>query len=283
MPGDPNRQGERPPSVQDRLPDNDLVYFILDAVIKLDISAITAKYEQEERGFPPYSPRMVVALLLYSYCCGVLSSRKITQACQDRLAFRAIVGDNIPNWQIISDFRRLHIRELEGLFVQILKLYQRTRLVNLGHTGLDSTKIKANTGCQKAMSYGQMKEEKQRLRREIHQLLSEAEAVDRQEDRRYGTDCRGEELPEQLALQRNCRERIWQAERALEAEAKAFGEPPKIDSSGDEGPNRGRERTLILDIPADREIRSLTWEAAARKCVELYREVISKHEDCPRR
>jgi transposase len=282
-PGNPNQKGKPATPVQDRLPENDLAYFILDTVNGLDISAITAKYEQERRGFPPYSPRMMVALLLYSHCRGVVSSRKIMQACQERLTFRAIVGDNIPNWRIISDFRKLHIKELEGLFVQILKLCQRVHLVKLGHTGLDSTKVKANVGRQKAMSYGRMKDGEQRLQHEIHRLLSEAETMDQREDQLYRTDCRGEELPEQLAHQQSCLEQIWLAKRASEAEAKASGEQATADSRSDEGPGCSRKRTVILDIPADREIHPPTWEEAARKRVEVYREVISKHKNCPRR
>jgi len=139
-PWNPNQQWLLPPSVHDWLPENDLVYFILDTVNELDISAITKKYEQEERGYPPYNPRMMVALLFYSYCRGIFSSRKIMQACEERLTFRVIVGDDIPNWRTISDFRKLHLKELEDLFVQVLQLCQKAGLVKLGHIALDSTK-----------------------------------------------------------------------------------------------------------------------------------------------
>lgn len=179
---DQNLQGEHPPSVQNRLSENDSVYFILDTATELDISTITAKYEQEQRGFPPYSPCMMVALLFYSYFRGVFSSRKIMQACQERLTFRAIVGNNISNRRIISDFRKLHIKGLEGLFIQVLKLYQRASLVKLGHIGSDRTKVKAQVGRQKGMNCCRMKKEEQRLQHKIHRLLSEAEAVDQQEE-----------------------------------------------------------------------------------------------------
>ncbi len=123
-PWNPNQQYLLPPSVQDWLPENNLVYFLLDTVNELDISAITEKYEQTKRGFPPFHPRMMVALLLYSYCRGIFSSRKIMQACEERLTFRIIAGDDIPNWRTISDFRKLHIKELQQLFVQVLQLCQ---------------------------------------------------------------------------------------------------------------------------------------------------------------
>ena len=152
----PNQQWLLPPSFHDWLPENDLVYFILDTVNELDISAITAKYEQEERGIPPYNPRMMVALLFYAYCRGIFSSRKIMRACEERLTFRVIVGDDISNWWTISDFCKLHLKQLEGLFVQVLQLCQKAGLVKLGHIVLDGTKVKANASRHKAMSYGRM-------------------------------------------------------------------------------------------------------------------------------
>jgi transposase len=151
-PWNPNQRWLIPPSTQDWLPENDLVYFILDVVNELDISAIAQKYEQEERGYPPFHPRMMVALLLYSYCRGIFSSRKIMQACQERLTYRVITGDDIPDFRTISDFRKLHLKELQRLFVQVLRLCQQAGLVKLGHIALDGTKIKANASRHKAMS-----------------------------------------------------------------------------------------------------------------------------------
>jgi len=195
----PNQQYLLPPSVQDWLPENDLVYFILDTVNELDISAITQKYEQEKRGFPPYQPRMMAALLLYAYCRGIFSSRKIMQACQDQLTFRVITGDDVPDFRTISDFRKLHLKELQLLFVQVLQLCQEVGLVKLGHIALDGTKVKANASRHKAMSYGRMLKEESRLKEEIKQLLEKAEAIDQQQDNEYGPDRRGDELPEELA------------------------------------------------------------------------------------
>ncbi|MFB0525672.1 MAG: IS1182 family transposase [Phycisphaerae bacterium] len=255
-PWNPNQQWLLPPSVHDWLPENDLVYFILDTVNELDISAITKKYEQEERGYPPYNPRMMVALLFYAYCRGIFSSRKIMQACEERLTFRVIVGDDIPNWRTISDFRKLHLKELEDLFVQVLQLCQKAGLVKLGHIALDSTKVKANASRHKAMSYGRMKQEEKRLKEEIDQLLSKAESVDQQEDQQYGSDCRGDELPEELARRQSRLKRIQEAKKALEAEAKAAAEQAQKqreeeDSKNDDEPKRGRKPRPFSDIPAD--------------------------------
>jgi len=170
-PWNPNQQWLLPPSVQDWLPENDLVYFVLEVAGELDISAITQKYEQQERGYPPYNHRMMVALLFYAYCRGIYSSRKIMAACEERLTFRVIVGDDIPNWRTNSSFRKLHIKELSALFVQIFRLCQAAGLVKLGHIALDSTKVKANASGHKAMSYGRIKQEERRLKEQINQLL----------------------------------------------------------------------------------------------------------------
>jgi transposase len=255
-PWNPNQQYLLPPSVQDWLPENDLVYFILDTVNELDISAVTEKYEQEKRGFPPFHPRMMVALLLYSYCRGVFSSRKIMQACQERISFKVIVGDDIPNFRTISDFRKLHLKELQLLFVQVLQLCQEAGLVKLGHIALDGTKIKANASRHKAMSYGRMLKEEKRLTEEIKQLLEKAEAVDQQEDDKYGFDHRGDELPEELARRGSRLKRIQKAKKALEAKAKVAAQEAQKqreqeDSTNDDKPKRGRKRKAVSEIPAD--------------------------------
>jgi len=256
-PWNPNQQYLLPPSVQDWLPENDLVYFVLDTVNELDISAITEKYEQEKRGYPPYNPRMMVALLFYAYCRGIFSSRKIMAACEERLTFRVITGDDIPDFRTISDFRKLHIKELADLFIGVLQLCQKAGLVKLGHIALDSTKVKANASRHKAMSYGRMKQEEKRLKEEIEQLLSKAEFVDRQEDQQYGSNCRGDELPEELARRQSRLARIQEAKKALEAEAKAAPQEAQKqreeDSKNDDEPKGGRKPKAVSDIPEDKK------------------------------
>jgi len=252
----PNQQYLLPPSVQDWLPENNLVYFILDTVNELDVTAITQKYEQEKRGFPPFHPRMMVTLLLYSYCRGIFSSRKIMQACQERLTFRVIAGDDIPNFRTISDFRKLHLKELRQLFVQVLQLCQEAGLVRLGHIALDGTKIKANASRHKAMSYGRMLTEEKRLKEEIKQLLEKAEITDEREDNKYGTDHRGDELPEELARRESRLKRIQKAKKALETKAKAaaqqtFKECEQEIIKHDDKPKRGRKRKAVSEVPAD--------------------------------
>ena len=223
-PWDPDQSWLLPPSPRDWLPEDDLVYFVLDTSRELDISAITRKYEQEERGFPPYHPRMMVALLLYSYTQGVFSSRRIMKRCERDVSWRVLVQDDVPNFRTISDFRKLHLKELERLFVQVLRLCQEAGLVKLGHVALDGTKIKANASRHKAMSYGRMKEEEKRLRKEIRELLKQAESTDAAEDREHGQNHRGDELPAELARRESRLRKIREARKALEAQAKAQAE-----------------------------------------------------------
>ena len=244
----PNQQYLLPPSVQDWLPENDLVYFILDTVNELDISAITRKYEQEKRGFPPFHPRMMAVLLLYSYCRGIFSSRKIMLACQERISYKVIVGNDIPNFRTISDFRKLHLKELQQLFVQVLQLCQEAGLVKLGHIALDGTKIKANASRHKA------------------------ESADRQEDDKYGPSRRGDELPEELAHRQSRLKRIQEAKRALEAKAKVAAQQARQqrklqDSTNDDNPKRGRKRKAISEVPANNKQYNFTdVRAGSGKC-----------------
>ena len=257
-PWNPNQEWLLPPSALDWLPGNDLVYFILDTVRELDISAISAKYEQEERGYPPYHPRMMVALLLYAYCRGIFSSRQIMQACQERISFRVLVSDDIPNFRTISDFRKLHLKELQQLFVQVLQLCQEAGLVKLAHVSLDGTKVKANASRHKAMSYGRMAKEEARLAEAIEQMLAEAEAIDQQEDKEYGPDRRGDELPEALARRETRLQRIREAKKALEAKAQAAAQAvqkqrDQEDSKCDDKPQRGRNHKASSEVPADKK------------------------------
>jgi hypothetical protein len=199
---------------------------------------------------------MMVALLLYSYCRGIFSSRKIMQACQERLTYRVITGDDIPDFRTISDFRKLHLKELKRLFVQVLRLCQEAGLVKLGHIALDGTKIKANASRHKAMSYGRILKEEKRLAEEIKQLLEKAQAIDRQEDDKYGTDRRGDELPEELARRESRLKRIREAKKALEAKAKAQVEQverqrKQEDLANEDKPKRGRKCKAVSDVPAD--------------------------------
>jgi transposase len=210
-----------PPSPQDWLPEDDLVYFLLDTVATLDLAPFFAHYERELRGQPPFHPRMMVALLLYCYATGTRSSRKIMRRCRVDVACRIIVGSDIPDFRTISDFRKTHLGRLEALFVEVLKLCALAGLARVGTLALDGTKVKANASRHKAMSYDRMKAEEERLKQEIAKLLAEAQATDDAEDARHGPDRHGDELPEELARRQGRLTKIQQARALLEERARA--------------------------------------------------------------
>lgn len=223
-PYEPDQDFLMPASMRDWLPTDHLAYFISDIVDQLDLSAILGRYASEERGYPPYHPAMMVRVLLYAYCIGVPSSRKIEKRLCEDIAFRVLAANNTPDFRTISDFRKDHLKALSGLFLQVLKLCQKAGLVKLGHVALDGTKIKANASKHKAMSYKRMKEEEARLENEVVELMMKAEAVDEEEDCRYGKDKRGDELPKELAFRESRLKKIWEAREALEEEAKREAE-----------------------------------------------------------
>jgi transposase len=210
-----------PPSVHDFVPADHLSRFVVTLVTEeLDVSAIMASY-QGEKGQPPYHPAMMVSLLLYAYAVGVYSSRKIAKACMERVDFMAIVALQAPDFRTVSEFRRRHLAALSALFVQVLKLCAAAGLVQLGHVALDGTKIKANASKHKAMSYAYMKEREAELQAEVDSWLKAAEAADAAEDKAYGVDRRGDEMPEWVANKEARLAKLRQAKAELEAEAKA--------------------------------------------------------------
>jgi transposase len=209
-----------PPSPHDWLPEGDLVYFLLDTVATLDLAPFFAHYERELRGQPPFHPRMMVALLLYCYATGTRSSRKVMRRCHVDVACRVIVGEDIPDFRTISDFRKIHLARLEALFVEVLKLCALAGLARVGTIALDGTKVKANASRHKAMSYDRMKAEEARLQKEIAAILAEARATDDAEDLRHGPDRHGDELPDELARRQSRLAKIQGAKTLLEERAR---------------------------------------------------------------
>jgi transposase len=218
-----------PPSLRDWLPEDHLAFFVGDLIDHLDLSAITAAYEDEERGYPPYHPVMLTKVLVYAYCVGVFSSRKIQRRLIEDIAFRVLAAGNEPDFRTIADFRKRHLSALQGFFEQVLDVARALGTLRVGRIALDGSKVKANASKHKAMSYGRMKEKAKQLRDEVTQLLAQAEATDAAEDAQYGADVRGDELPAELQRRESRLKRIREATRALKARAKeeavAKGEP----------------------------------------------------------
>src|SRR5580693_6943549 len=208
-----------PPSLRDWLPEQHLVYFVSDVVDQLDLSAMYGAYEKEKRGQPPYDPRLMTKLLVYGYCTGVFSSRRIQKRLQEDIPFKVLAADNEPDFRTISDFRKIHIAALQGLFEQVLEMALESGTVKLGRVSLDGTKVKANASKHKAMSYGRMQEKQAQLKEEVEQLLAQAEAADEEEDQRHG-DKRGDELPEELRRRETRLAKIKMAKKVVEQRAR---------------------------------------------------------------
>jgi transposase len=220
-PWEPRQSLLFPPSLLDWVPEGHLSRFVLDVVEQLDMTAIHSHYEREARGYPPHHPEMMVGLLLYAYCVGVPSSRKIEKRCYEDVAFRVITGNTQPDHTCISEFRRIHLAALAALFLQVLRLCREAGLVKLGHLALDGTKVKANASKHKAMSYAYMQKKDDELRAKITDLLRQAEEADAEEDGHYGKGRRGDELPSELQRAESRRARIRDLKAKLEAEARA--------------------------------------------------------------
>jgi transposase len=210
----------------------------------LDLSGIEGHYEREERGYPPYHPRMMTKVLVYGYCVGVFSSRRLERRLIEDVAFRILAAGNQPDFRTISEFRRIHLKALEGLFVQVLELALKLGAMKLGRVAIDGSKIKANASKHKAMSHERMLREQQRLREEVKQLLAEAEQTDKDEDKRYGRTRRGDELPAELARREQRLRRITEARKALEERARSEAEEKQKgkDSDKDNKPGTGSDR-----------------------------------------
>jgi transposase len=229
-----------PPSPQDWLDDDHLAYFILDVVTQLDLSEIFAPYEREERGFPPHHPQMMVGLLLYGYCTGVTSSRKLEKATWEDVATRVVSGGTHPDHSCIADFRARHRKAFKKLFLQVLQLCVKAGLVKLGHVALDGTKMKASASKHKAMSYERMKRQEKDLTKRVEELLRQAEARDALDNQKYGKGKRGDDLPEELRHAETRLARIRAAKAELEAEAKALAAAEKeMRDDDDEPPPQG--------------------------------------------
>src|SRR5882762_3064737 len=257
-PWEPQRYRQEAHSPAAKLPEGDLVFFLIDTVSRLDLRCFYAPYEDETRGAPPFDPAMMVCLLLYAYCVGVFSSRKIALACERNLAFMAIVGQDRPDFRTISDFRKLHLEAFTDVFVAVVRLAGEAGLVKLGNVSTDGTKIQGNASRHKAMSYGYMKQEVERLREDIEVLVTQAYQQDEAEEAALGSR-RGDELPAELARREERLARIEAAMRRLEARAKAEAEAERQHRAEAEAERhrtgktrRGKAPTPVEERPDDK-------------------------------
>jgi len=247
-----------PPSVSDFVPAGHVAHFVRDLVREqLDLWEILSAYT-EERGYPPYDPVMMTALLLYGYSQGIYSSRRMARACEERLDFLALTAMNRPDHRTINKFRRRHLSALSGLFVQVLRLCQRAGMADLGHVALDGTKIKANASKHKAMSYDRMLKTAPQLQAKVDSWLAAAEQVDATEDAALG-EARGDEMPDWVADKARRIAKIEEARAALEAEAKTDAEAKaraaaeRAARKGKGGRKRKSESTQSAQAEAPRD------------------------------
>jgi transposase len=256
-PWDPERYQHEAQSPAAKLPEGDVVFFLLDTVRRLDLRRFYAPYEQETRGAPPFDPAMMVCLLLYAYCVGVFSSRKMALACERNLAFIAIVGQERPDFRTISDFRKLHLEAFKDVCVQVVRVAGEAGLVKLGNVSTDGTKMPGNASRHKAMSYGSMQKQVERLREEIEALVTQAYQQDEAEEAALGSR-RGDELPAELARREDRLATIEAAMQRLEARAKAEADAERQRRAEAEAERqrtgrqrRGKTPQSVDDAPAD--------------------------------
>ena len=251
-PYDPDQQFLLPPCPRDWLPEGHLSFFISDAIEALDLSGFFARYEGDGRRNQPFNPRMMVKILVYGYATGVFSSRKLAKKIEEDVAFRVLSGGCFPSHRTICDFRHDHGEQLQGLFIQVVKLAQCAGLIKLGRIAVDGTRVRANASKHKAMSYGQMRKEEKRLGREIAGLLERAEAQDAQEDEQYGADQRGDELPEALRRREDRLRKILEAKQRLEEQQAALDRQRGRDPDDDRNPRGGPRYKRDFGVPPDK-------------------------------
>ena len=248
-----------PPSLRDWLPEEHLAFFLSDTIDALDLDAFDDRYGDAGPGNQAFDPRMMLKVLVYAYATGTFSSRKIASKLHEDVAYRVLGSDNFPAHRTISDFRKRHLPEFNDLFVQVVQTAQEVGLVKLGTVAVDGSKVKANASKHKSMSYKRMKEEEKRLRKEIRELLAKAKRADAQEDKRYGKDRRGDELPAELARREGRLQTIKAARKRLEArqreaDREAGREPDDQDRPG----KPGKPYKRAFGVPKDKAQENFT-------------------------
>ena len=254
LPYEPDQTFLLPPSPSEWLPENHLGYFVSDIIDRLDLQKFYARYEGDGRRNQPYDPAMLVKILVYGYATGVFSSRKQAKKLYEDVAFRLLGAGNFPSHRTICDFRMRHLPELKELFVAVARLAKELGLVKLGTVALDGTKVKAHASKHKAMSYGRMKEQEQRLKQEIEALLERARVTDAQEDAQGAGDQGEEQLPEELQRRQERLAKIETAKARLE-ERQAQADRERGRHPDDEqrrGDGAGRPFKRPFGVPEDK-------------------------------
>jgi transposase len=254
LPYEPNQTFLLPPSPAEWLPENHLVYFVSEIIDRTDLGKFYARYEGDGRRNQPYDPALLVKVLVYGYATRVFSSRKLARKLYEDVAFRFLGAGNFPSHRTICEFRMRHLPELQELFVAVARLAREMGLVKLGTVALDGTKVKAHASKHKAMSYGRMKEQEQKLREEIEALIKRAQQTDAEEDAQYGEDQGEEQLPEELKRRHDRLAKIQAAKARLEErQAQADREQGRHPDDGQRhGGGAGRPFKRPFGVPEDK-------------------------------
>lgn len=250
-----------PQCLREWLPEDHLAYFISDIIDELDLTPFYARYEGDGRRKSPYDPRLMVKVLVYAYATGTFSSRKIARKLEEDVAFRVLAAGNFPQHRTLCDFRKDHLGDFKALFVQVVQIAQSAGLVRLGTLAIDGTKIRANASKRKAMSYGHMKQEEDRLSKAIEALCHRAGEVDQAEDKTLGLASRGDEVPEELSHREQRLTRIREAKARLEQRQadkdRERGRSPDDDRKP-RGGGRGSRYKRDFGVPDDQEQSNFT-------------------------
>jgi transposase len=233
---DPSQGLLLPSSPRDWLPEGHLAWFIMETVEQLDLDALTDRYRVCGKGELAYPPRVMLQLLIYAYCTGTFSSRRIAAQVEDSIAFRVLACGLKPSHRTICRFREAHLDEFQKLFVQVVQIAEEAGVVKMGVVAIDGSKMKANASKHKAMSYDRMLSEQKRLRDEISKLTRAAKNQDELDDKEFGPDFRGDELPAELSRRKDRLATITKARKRLEerkaAEDEAKRAPGKPKEPG---------------------------------------------------
>ena len=251
---EPNQTFLLPPSPSEWLAEDHLVYFVSEIIDRLDLQKFYARYEGDGRRNQPYDPALLVKVLVYGYATRVFSSRKLATKLYEDVAFRFLGAGNFPSHRTICEFRMRHLPELKELFVAVARLARELGLVKLGTLALDGTKVKAHASKHKAMSYGRMKEQEQKLKEQIDALLERARQIDAQEDVQWGVDQREQQLPEELKRRQDRLAKIQAAKARLEErQAQADREQGRHpDDQQRRGDGAGRPFKRGFGVPEDK-------------------------------
>ena len=241
-----------PPDVRAWLPEGHLAHHVNDLVDGLDLTVFYAPYEGDGRRNAPYDPQMMVKVLLYAYATGVFSSRGVARKLEEDVAFRVLAAGNFPQHRTVCEFRRRHLEDFKKLFVEVVRLARELGLASVGKLSIDGTKVRANASKRKAMSYGRMQEEEQRLSGEIQALLEAAGAADASEDACFGVDVRGDELPAELRRREERLAAIREAKSRLEAAQRAADDARGREPGQERNPKGGPPYKRAYGEPAEK-------------------------------